>query len=253
MAHHHGMSLLSLDNVLHFWENHQLFHADPRIRACDLLLQERVPRGMPIKEPHPLDVELEPGEQKRIEYTVEHSGYSELDLTPPRLHMLSNGSYSLFVTHAGTGCSFLEGRALTAWQADPTRDPSGHFFYIRDLDSGTFWSSAHQPVKRKPDRYDTWFHNGKVVTSRVDEWIETTTEVCVSPEHPLELRRITLTNYSVGKGRRRVPGKPEIFLNDLADNNSAPASSGLSINPKSHIEYNAILDRKSTRLNSSHV
>ena len=75
-------------------------------------------------------------------------------------------------------------------------DSKGLFFYIRDKETGSYWSAGHQPVKRKPDRYDTWFHNGKIVTSRVDDWIETTMEVTVSSEKNVELRRLTLTNYS---------------------------------------------------------
>ena len=45
MAHHQGMSLVALDNVLHEDVMQRRFHADPLIQATELLLQERIPKG----------------------------------------------------------------------------------------------------------------------------------------------------------------------------------------------------------------
>jgi hypothetical protein len=43
MAHHQGMSLLSLANSLHHGVVQEWFHAEPRVEATELLLQERPP------------------------------------------------------------------------------------------------------------------------------------------------------------------------------------------------------------------
>ena len=51
MAHHQGMSLVSLDNALHDCPMQRRFHADPRVQAADLLLQERIPHQVPLKNP----------------------------------------------------------------------------------------------------------------------------------------------------------------------------------------------------------
>lgn len=229
MVHHHGMSLLAMENLLNEWSINRYFHSDPQIRSCELILQEKIPRGVPIKEPHPIDVELEPGERESVQNVVEHSGIGKLDQNPPRAHLLSNGSFSTFVTHAGTGMAEKDGISLNNWISDPTADPLGVFVYVRDLDTGEFWSSMHQPVRVKPDRYDTWFHNGKVVTSRVDNWIETTTEVSVSPDDPIELRKITLTNYSHQPRTIELTSYAEVVLNYYEDHRSHPAFSKLFI------------------------
>ena len=50
MAHHQGMSLVALDNVLHEDVMQRRFHADPLIQATELLLQERIPQGAPIAQ-----------------------------------------------------------------------------------------------------------------------------------------------------------------------------------------------------------
>ncbi|REL37729.1 glycosyltransferase 36 [Rhodohalobacter sp. SW132] len=247
MVHHHGMSLLAIENVLNDWEVQNWFHEDPRIQGCELILQEKIPRGVPIKEPHPIDVELEPGEQQVVEHVVEHAGLNELDISPPRVHLLSNGEYSSCLTHAGTGTSKAHGISLTGWDADPTMDPLGFFFYIRDPQSGKFWSSMHQPVKRKPDRYDTWFHNGKIVTSRVDDWIETTTTVAVSPDDPMELRKLTLTNYSREERTLELTSYAEVVLNRAEDHNSHPAFSKLFVQTDYLAEHHSILVKRRPR------
>jgi cyclic beta-1,2-glucan synthetase len=247
MVHHHGMSLLALENILNRWEIHNYFHSDPRIMGCELILQEKVPRGVPIKEPHPIDVELEPGENTSMQNQVEHAGINELDISPPRLHLLSNGSYHMFLTHAGTGSSRINEYSLTGFDPDPTTDPLGLFFYIRDHKSGKYWSAMHQPVRKKPDRYDTWFHNGKIVTSRVDEWIETTTSITISPDQPMELRKITLTNYSREERILELTSYAEVVLNRAQDHNSHPAFSKLFLQTDYLAEHHSILVKRRPR------
>ncbi|MCC5917799.1 MAG: glycosyltransferase 36 [Cryomorphaceae bacterium] len=247
MVHHHGMSLIALDNFLNGWTIQNNFHADLRIKSCELLLQERIPRGAPIKEPHPIDAELDPGEKSSAQHIAAHSGINELDASPPRLHTLSNGSFSSMITHAGTGFSSAQGIALNAWKPDPTIDPLGLFFYIKDTESGKFWSAMHHPVKCKPDRYDTWFHNGKVVCSRVDNWIETTTEICVSPDHQVELRKLTFTNYSNRTRTLEVTSYAEVLLNRLVDHNAHPAFSKLFVETEYLAGRHAILAKRRPR------
>ena len=247
MVHHHGMSLIAIENLLHNWSVQNYFHSDLRMMGSELILQEKIPRGVPIKEPHPIDVELEPGEQETAKVFVESAGLNDLDVTPPRLHLLSNGKYSVFVTHAGTGSSKYKDISLIGWQPDTVSDPLGLFFYIKDTESGKFWSSMHQPVKRVPDRYDTWYHDGKIVTSRVDDWIETTTEISVSPDHPIEFRKLTLTNYSKEKRILELTSYGEIVLNRQTDHRAHPAFSKLFIQTDYLAEHHAIIAKRRPR------
>lgn len=247
MVHHHGMSLIALDNFLNGGKISDNFHTDRRVKSCELLLQERIPRGEPIKEPHPIDAELEPAFKSSVQHVAEHSGINELDASPPRLHTLSNGNFSAMVTHAGTGYSGFNGIVMNAWKPDSTIDPLGLFFYIKDTESGKFWSAMHQPVKSKPDRYDTWFHNGKIVCSRVDDWIETTTEICVSPDHQIELRKLTLTNYADRKRTMEVSSYAEIVLNRLVDHNAHPTFSKLFIETEYLEAHHSIIAKRRPR------
>ena len=55
MAHHEGMTLVALANALLDDRMVERFHAEPRVQATELLLQERVPRDTTTIEPRPLD------------------------------------------------------------------------------------------------------------------------------------------------------------------------------------------------------
>jgi cellobiose phosphorylase len=247
MAHHQGMSMLAMANVLDNNKIQNLFHNHPLVQSCELLLQERIPRGIPVKEPRPIDVELEPAEEEKAKLHVDHSGIDDINDTPPRTHILSNGRYSTLVTHTGTGYSSYEDTMLTRWRPDVVRDAQGFFFYLRDVESNEFWSVGHQPVGRKPDRYDSWYHAGKVQMARVDNWIESFMEVCVSPEDDIELRKITLTNYSDRPREIEVTSYAETVLNDQQADMAHPAFSNLFIQTEYVREHHAILAKRRPR------
>lgn len=247
MAHHQAMSLLALVNVLNKNSIQNLFHRDPMIRACEVLLQERVPRGIPIKEPRPIDVELEPGEEKMMDIAVDHAGQSMLNDSLPRTHILSNGQYTTVITHAGTGYSTCNNIQLTRWRADRVQDPYGFFFFVKDLESNEYWSMGDQPIVRKADRYDSWFHTGKVQTARVDQWIESFMEVCVSAEDNLELRKITLTNYSQKPRKLELTSYAEVVLNEAETDKAHTVFSNLFVQTEFIAEHHALLAKRRPR------
>src|SRR5207247_11157989 len=56
MTHHQGMSLVALTNVLHDDRMQKRFHAEPLVQATELLLQERIPVGVPAAPPRAEEV-----------------------------------------------------------------------------------------------------------------------------------------------------------------------------------------------------
>ena len=56
MAHHQGMSLVALANVLEDGVMRARFHADPIVQATELLLQERTPRDVLVARPRAEEV-----------------------------------------------------------------------------------------------------------------------------------------------------------------------------------------------------
>ncbi|HJQ96782.1 MAG TPA: glucoamylase family protein, partial [Candidatus Polarisedimenticolaceae bacterium] len=211
MAHHQGMSLVALDNLLNDRPMRRRFLADPQMRATEPLLQERVPKIGTRLTPHvpadgygPRGVTAEAHPRLRV--------FDDPDSTLPEVHLLSNGSYHVMATHAGGGYSRWRDLALTRWREDATCDAWGSFLYLRDRDSGRFWSAAHQPTRRKADRYEAIFGPGRAEYRRRDYEIEAHTEVSVSPEDDVEIRRVTLTNLSRRPRRIEATTYAEVVL-----------------------------------------
>ena len=91
MAHHQGMSLLALDNVAQRLRRcSDRFHADPRVQAADLLLQERMPHLVPLKNPPIEEGRARAARPRRVAPPVRR--YATPHTLSPRAHLLSNGS-----------------------------------------------------------------------------------------------------------------------------------------------------------------
>ncbi|MFU8764568.1 MAG: GH36-type glycosyl hydrolase domain-containing protein [Haliea sp.] len=214
MVHHQGMSLLAFAQVLLDQPMQRRFMADPLARATELLLQERVPKRGDTLHPHAAEVSAtasppsaETGALMRV--------FTDPDTRLPEVHLLSNGRYHVMATHAGGSYSRWRDLAVTRWREDATADNWGTFIYLRDRDSGEYWSTAHQPTLRRADYYEAIFVQGRAEYRRRDHAIEAHTEISVSPEDDVEIRRVTLTNQSSRSRRIEVTSYAEVVLVQL--------------------------------------
>ena len=158
MAHHQGMVFLSLAYLLLDRPMQRRFESDPMFRATDLLLQERVPKSPPVF-PHP--VEVSPARGRTGRSRSELPGlHRRRGRAVPEVHLLSNGRYHVAVTAAGGGYSRWRDLAVTRWREDATRDCWGTFCYLRDVETGEFWSAAQQPTPRRPASYEAIYLAG---------------------------------------------------------------------------------------------
>lgn len=200
MAHHVGMSLVALANVLteRVWQRR--FHADPLVRSVELLLHERIPRRLVLQEARPVRPELALPDAE-----LEHPVVREIDTpeTPrPHVALLGRLPYTLMISHAGGGYSRYEDLAVTRWRADGTTDHTGQFCYLKEVGPGATgdgvgghrWSATHQPVCASAEWMHAQLAPDRVTFHRRDHGIETRTEVVVVPEDGAEVRRVTLTN-----------------------------------------------------------
>ena len=221
MAHHQGMTVAALANVLLEGRLRERFHRTPMVRSVEMLLQERVPRDIELSRPRREEVE-----------TVRHVRESAAPVArrftsphrrPPATHLLSNGRYSLMLTASGAGYSRWGDLAVTRWREDPTRDPWGSFFYLRDVDTGELWSAGWQPTGVEPDSYEVLYSEDRAEVRRRDGSISTTMEVLVSPEQDGELRRITLRNHGSRVRNLEVTSYMEVVLSTPATDSAHPA------------------------------
>ncbi|MDE2209640.1 MAG: hypothetical protein KGJ99_07940 [Betaproteobacteria bacterium] len=146
-----------------------------------------------------------------------------------RVKLLSNGTYHVMITAAGGGYSRCRGLAVTRWREDSALDPWGTFCYLRDSVDGAVWSTTMHPTLRRPEACETGFDSGAATFSRRDDGLETRSEIAVSPDDPVELRRVRLTNLS---GRRRTlsaTSYAEIVLAPAGADSAHPAFSKLFV------------------------
>jgi cellobiose phosphorylase len=224
MAHHQGMSLLSFAHLLLGRPMQKRFSSDPLFQATTLLLQERVPRAIAIysrlAEVSDMRAGAE-GEETPVR-VISHPNSPS-----PELQLLSNGRYHVMITSAGGGYSRWNDLAVTRWREDSTCDNWGAFCYIRLLPSGEFWSAAFQPALQPSDTYEAIFSDARAEFRRRDLGFDTHTEIAVSPEDDIELRRISITNTSRSRRTIEVTSYAEVVLASAAADALHPAFSNL--------------------------
>jgi cyclic beta-1,2-glucan synthetase len=218
-AHHAGMTLVALANALHGDSMVRRFHADRRVQATELLLQERVPRHTSTIQPRPLDEMRVAAPQPSTPMRRFRSPHTVF----PHAQFLSNGNYVTIVTNAGGGSSFCRGLAVTKSRRDPTRDPGSQFVYLRDVRTGSVWSATYHPTAAEPTDYVVEFRAAKATFRRHDDEIATQLEVAVSTEDDVEVRRVTVVNQSMRIREIDVTSYAEIVLAVPADDLAHPA------------------------------
>ncbi len=245
MAHHQGMGMLGLANLLDQGSIQRRFNTHPLARAAELLLQERVPTVMTPYEPHADEVEsvaqladVQPLTSRRL---------TGVESAVPKTHLLSNGTYSVMLTSAGGGFSRSGPIDVTRWRSDTTVDGWGQFLYFRDLDTDQIASPTYQPTCVAPDQYEVIFAIDKVDFHRVQGDLESVLEVAVSPENNAEVRQLRVTNHSSQSKRLQVTSYAEVSLATAAADIAHPAFQKLFVETEFIKEEAAIVARRRPR------
>ncbi len=155
--------------------------------------------------------------------------------TIPRTHLLSNGRYSVMVTTAGSGYSHWRQHAVTRWREDVTCDPWGSFLYVRDTNTGAFWSAGYQPSGREADTYEVSYSEDQATFARRDGSIATGLTIMVSAEDDAEIRRVSLTNLGSRVRELELTSYQEVVLAPQAADVAHPAFQNLFV----QTEYDA--------------
>ena len=231
MAHHQGMTIVAIHNVLLDGLMRERFHREPIVRATQLLLQERAPQGVPVTQ-----ATLEAGDiSPTLRATIPAA---ERTLSGPRttasgLHLMSNGRLSLSLTPSGGGQLTWNGLAVTRWQPDLTTADTGDYVYLQDCETGTLWSATTEPVRRTPDEYVVRFAEDRARYTRLDGSLRTTVEHHLSPESDAVVRRVSLRNDARRARRITMTSYAELVLSDARSDAAHPAFSKMFV----HTEF----------------
>ncbi len=219
MAHHQGMSLAALDNVLHRDIMQRRFHGDLRVRSVESLLFEGIPiTRLPLVETKtrnaPVRVVTEEDASDRV-WTEETAS--------PRVHLYGNGRYSIMVTNSGGGYSRWNDVDVSRWRSDTTLDPWGNFIYIRDLKSDEVWSTSHKPFAAGLGEILVRFSSDRTEIHRRVSGIESVLDVTVASEDDVELRRLRITNRSLRARQLEFTSYVELSMTSHGADKAHPA------------------------------
>ncbi|MBC7435495.1 MAG: carbohydrate-binding protein, partial [Bdellovibrionales bacterium] len=254
MAHHQGMSIVALANVLLGEPARRWGMANAHIEAVASLLHERAPREVamlyaPQTSPLPQAIERRaPGLLREIT-----PGTQAVEPT----HVLSNGRYSVTLRPNGAGWSRLGATGITRWRDDALRDANGSFFYLRwpqkareGLAAQRLYSVTQHPAPDPAASYTSTYHADRVCYDATWDKVQAHTTVWVSPEDDVEFRQVEVRNLSAETLDIELISSFEVTLSDPRADEAHPAFTNLFVRAEWQPAQEALVFERAPRLAS---
>ena len=245
MAHHQGMSIVAIANVLLDGAPRRWGMANPHIEAVGSLLHERAPREVSVLlEPPP---EPSPdARQRRMPGMLRELVPGMMALAPT--HLLSNGRYSVALRANGAGWSRWGNVGITRSRDDLLRDAHGAFFYMRWDRQPQAVSITQHPAPDPAAHYTSTYHADRVCFDAVWPEVNAHATVWVSPEDDIEFRQIELRNLSERTLDLELMSAFEITLADARADEAHPAFSNLFLRAAWRPAQQALVFERKPRL-----
>ncbi len=139
-------------------------------------------------------------------------------MTPaPWVNVLANPHFGSLISESGSASTWSENAhefRLTPWYNDPVSDLSGEAFYIRDEETGHFWSPTPLPC-RTATPYISRHGFGYSVFEHREEGICSELWIYVAIDAPIKFTVLKLRNESGRSRSLSVTGYVEWVLGDL--------------------------------------
>lgn len=244
MAHHQGMSLLAFSNLLLDAPMVDRFASSPVFQSARLLLQERVPDAIEL---YGNRRQFEANDGLREPASVSAREFTHLDSLIPEVQLLANANYRLMLTQTGGSYRYWQNLSLTRWREDATCDNWGAFCYLKDPQTGETWSNTWQPLGGVSQGDYAVFNDAGAKFQRTLGTLAVKTQVVVSPEDDIELRRVTLVNHGKQPRLIEVTSYAEVVLAPANNDLAHPAFSNLFVQTELLAEQDAILCHRRPR------
>ncbi|MDP9897777.1 GH36-type glycosyl hydrolase domain-containing protein [Variovorax ginsengisoli] len=250
MAHHQGMSLVALCNVVRQEAPRRWFGSAALVQAHAVLLHERTPRQIirsadPRPPPEPGSAEVPLTFQPRL-----------VDPCAPGLqptHLLSNGRYTVALRASGAGVSRWQAFNVSRWRDDPLRDGHGTFFFVRDANGQGATSLTALPAPGEGWNYRTRFLADQAQYEANGAGLQTRVTVLISPEDDTELRTVTLHNSGTEARTLELVSYFEPVLSHPKADESHPAFANLFVQTRWEPAMRALLLWRKPRLHGDAV
>ncbi len=196
MAHHVGMSMISICNAIKGFTMQNRFMRDDRMAAARCLLEEKIPTGASVFR----DVELRETPQRAQHVVPAVREIAAPNPVQPQMHLLTNGEWSVAVSDCGTSVSLYRESDITWRGGDLLRRPKGIFAIARTQEE-TLPLCRALDYRSKADFGAQFSHTQVLLTARA-KTLAGETLIQIHPRLPCEHRRYTVKN--LGKDRQRV-------------------------------------------------
>ncbi len=255
MAHHQGMTIVALANVLLGAPAQRWGMANAHIESVASLLHERAPREVSrlYTAPTGLPTQLL---QMRAPSLLRDVLPGTVAVEPT--HVLSNGRYSVTLRANGAGTSRWGQTGITRSRDDALRDSFGSFIYLRWNDSETpsdrpqfhprFASVTQHPAGDAAARYAAIFHADRVCFEAAWHDVKSHTTVWVSPEDDIEFRQIELQNLTDHVLEIELITAFDVTLTDARADEAHPAFTNLFVRAEWMAHHQALLFERKARL-----
>ncbi len=233
MAHHQGMLLVAIDNILNDQIMVERFHADRKVATGELLLNERAPSTAPREWPMAEHAESAGAAPLEVP-SVGPAPWSPDTQGRPQAFVLGNGRLSTLLTSAGGGGLTWQGLSITRYQPDVVGDGDGLWIYVRDEDTGRLWLATSERGRTTYSAHKAEFHQR-------DEGISVHVDVAIAPADDVEVREITIHNESDRTRRLAVTSAGEPVLLPSGQAATHPAFARLFIESEHVADADALL------------
>ncbi len=252
MAHHQGMSLVALANVLQDGVAQRWGMSNTRIEAVASLLHERAPREVPPLRYAP-QRDRQAHRQRRREAGVPRL-LTPGDAAVEPSHVLSNGRLSVVLRPNGAGWTRLGQTGIGRWRDDALRDMHGNFIYLSSTEPGqaapahALVSITRHPAPDPLARYQCVFHPDRVCFDTRWTQLQALTTVWVSPEDDIEFRQVELHNLGEQAIEIELLSAFEVTLADPRADESHPAFGNLFVGCQWRPAQQALVFTRTPRL-----
>ncbi|MCR4925679.1 MAG: hypothetical protein K5917_05255 [Clostridiales bacterium] len=238
MAHHAGMSLLSMANAVFGNIMQKRFIADDRMNSAKLLLQEKFPKSSAIfKYADSSEKNRKTDKEENMIMCIEN-----INLSSPRVHILSNGEWTSIITDSGISRSLYNGFDMTRQEGDTFFKPYGIFAVVETED---FTMPLMKCIDNNTDtHFQAEFREKEAVIFSQKEYLKCKSYDRLSENEPCEVRTFKMKNLLKKELKCRLIIYLEPSLTFAATEKSHPAFSNMFVEPETDEENKIILFRR---------
>lgn len=253
MAHHQGMILTALNNYLNKDIIQKRFHKNPDIKAAEILLKERVPMGVAIKEN--INSKYNKFTQSSVEEYTAHITYITQNMLESGNHrninIQTNGRINVATLDTGENYMYYNNYAITKNRYHDKKTFNGNTVVFTDKSTGNVWSYCYDDSYRKPDSYGVLFNLATSDFYRKDGHIETFCRTHIAPEYNAEIRKYTLINHSDERKEIVINTNMDLAMCEQAANVIHPAFNNLKIEEFYDEDLEMLIAKKRTKTDKS--